>query len=61
MKITILAAFAALVVMGSMIASVEDASAFVCASGVYLAGCVGPRGAAYIRRPVAVVHRRVYR
>ena len=29
-----------------------DASAAVCARGVYRAGCVGPRGAVVTRRPV---------
>jgi hypothetical protein len=50
-----------------------NASAVVCARGVYHAGCIGPRGAVgvhtgYYRRPVVapyrhgtvVVHRRVY-
>jgi hypothetical protein len=41
-----------------------DASAVICAKGVYRAGCVGPRGAVVrrrgvvVRRPAAVVHRR---
>ncbi len=30
----------------------KDASAAVCARGVYRAGCVGPRGAVVVRRPV---------
>jgi hypothetical protein len=30
-----------------------DASAAVCARGVYRAGCAGPRGAVVARRPVA--------
>jgi len=29
-----------------------DANAVVCARGVYRAGCVGPRGAAVVHRPV---------
>jgi len=29
-----------------------DASAAVCARGVYRAGCAGPRGAVVVRRPV---------
>ena len=29
----------------------SQAEAFVCARGVYRAGCVGPRGAAVVRRP----------
>jgi hypothetical protein len=73
MKLTLLASFAALVFMGSMIASVEEANAVVCARGVYRAGCVGPRGGAVVaRRPVyapravvvaprgAYVRRRIY-
>jgi hypothetical protein len=36
-----------------LVASVPDASAVVCARGVYRAGCVGPRGA-------VVAHRGVY-
>jgi len=44
-----------------------ESSAAVCAAGVYRAGCVGVRGAAVVRRPVAVhgrvavVHRRGFR
>jgi hypothetical protein len=43
-----------------------NASAIVCAHGVYRAGCVGPRGAVgvhrygYGYRRGVVVHRRVY-
>lgn len=29
----------------------SQAEAFVCARGVYRAGCVGPRGVAVVRRP----------
>ena len=29
----------------------SQAEAFVCARGAYRAGCVGPRGAAVVRRP----------
>jgi hypothetical protein len=40
-----------------------DANAVVCARGVYRAGCVGPRGAAVVHRPVGgcahVMGRRV--
>jgi hypothetical protein len=32
---------------------VEAANAAVCAAGAYRAGCVGARGAAVVRRPVA--------
>jgi hypothetical protein len=40
-----------------------EASAAVCAAGVYRAGCVGVRGVAVVSRPlygVAVVHHPVY-
>lgn len=65
MKTAILTAFAALLVMGSLMASIEEAGAVVCARGVYRAGCVGVHGAAVVRHPAAyrrpvVVHRRVY-
>ena len=36
-----------------LVASLPEASAVVCARGVYRAGCVGPRGA-------VVAHRGVY-
>jgi hypothetical protein len=58
MKTTILAAFAAPTMMGSMIATIEDANAVVCAKGVYRAGCAGPHGAAVVRRPPVAAHRR---
>ena len=45
MKLTIMRAIAAFIVMGTTIASVEEANAVVCACGVYRAGCAGPRGA----------------
>jgi hypothetical protein len=47
-------------IAGSMAATVEEASAVVCARGVYRAGCVGPHGAVGVRRaPVTVVRRPV--
>jgi hypothetical protein len=61
-----------LLLTGSLIAvSTKDASAVVCAAGVYRAGCVGARGAVVVGAPVrravvvaprraVVVHRRVY-
>lgn len=63
--------FPLLLIGGFMALSTVEASAVVCARGVYRAGCAGPRGAAVVRRPVArtvvvaprrpvVVHRRVY-
>ena len=33
-------------------ASVPRAEAVVCARGIYRAGCVGPRGAVAVRRPI---------
>ncbi|ACK52538.1 conserved hypothetical protein [Methylocella silvestris BL2] len=52
MKRFILAASTALVMMGAMAASVEEAGAVVCARGVYRAGCAGPNGAVVARRGV---------
>ncbi|MGD0633791.1 MAG: hypothetical protein ABSA13_05890 [Beijerinckiaceae bacterium] len=65
MKATILTAFAVLLVMGSLMASIEEAGAVVCARGVYRAGCVGVHGAVVVHHPVVyrrpvVVRRRVY-
>ncbi len=65
MKKFILAAFSALVFMGDIAVSTQEAGAVVCARGVYRTGCAGPRGAAVVRRPVypaGAVHvrRRVY-
>ena len=37
---------------GTSTLTVTDASAAVCARGVYRAGCAGPRGAVVARRPV---------
>jgi hypothetical protein len=56
-----------LILAGSFVAlSAMQASAVVCARGVYRAGCVGPHGAVVARRAViaprraVVVRRRVY-
>ena len=57
MKKTIITAVTAFMVIGTMMASVEDANAVVCARGVYRAGCAGPRGAVVARRPVVVPRR----
>jgi len=57
MKKTIITAVAAFMVIGTMMASVEEANAVVCARGVYRAGCAGPRGAVVARRPVVVPRR----
>lgn len=37
-----------------------DANAFVCARGVYRAGCAGYRGAVVVRRPPVVACRFVW-
>jgi hypothetical protein len=57
----------AIVLAGSLIAlSTVEASAVVCARGVYRAGCVGARGGVVVARPAVVVaprrvvRRRVY-
>ena len=42
----------ALTALFVLMVSVPDAGAVVCARGVYRAGCVGPRGAAVVHRPV---------
>ena len=57
MKKTMITVAAAFIVMGTMVASVEEANAVVCARGVYHAGCAGPRGAVVARRPVVVPRR----
>ena len=36
--------------------STMEASALVCARGVYRAGCVGPHGAVVVGRPIVHVH-----
>ncbi len=51
-----------LLVGGFLALSSMEASAVVCARGVYRAGCVGTVGAAaVVRRPVVVAPRRVVR
>jgi hypothetical protein len=48
-----------LLLAGSFVAlSTMQASAVVCARGVYRAGCVGARGAVVARRAVVVAPRR---
>jgi hypothetical protein len=44
---------AATLLRGTFTLIATDASAAVCAQGVYRAGCAGPRGAVVARRPVA--------
>ena len=41
--------------------SITDASAVVCAKGVYRAGCVGPRGAAVAHRTYRGAYMRATR
>jgi hypothetical protein len=41
-----------LLILGFLAAEVPQASALVCAAGVYRAGCVGARGAVVTTRPV---------
>lgn len=36
----------------TLAASVPSADAIVCGRGIYRAGCVGPRGAVVVRRPI---------
>ena len=48
MKQTILAATTAL---GALVLVQQHAHAAICANGVYRAGCVGPNGAAVVRKP----------
>ncbi len=43
-------------IVGAMAVTMEDATAVVCARGVYRAGCAGPHGAVGVRR--APVYRR---
>ena len=42
-------AIAVIIVLGGLSAS-HEANAVVCANGVYRAGCVGPNGAAVVRK-----------
>ena len=51
-----------LVLLGGVVAlTATEASAAVCAAGVYRAGCVGVRGAAVVHRPVVARHAVVIR
>lgn len=54
MRTILLIAAAVLAFGGTMTVVTTDANAVVCARGVYRAGCVGPRGAAVVRRPAVV-------
>jgi hypothetical protein len=51
-----------LVLLGGVVAlTATEASAAVCAAGVYRAGCVGVRGATVVHRPVVARHAVVIR
>jgi hypothetical protein len=43
--------FAALVIATAMAPAITASAAPTCAAGVHAAGCVGPNGAAVVRRP----------
>jgi hypothetical protein len=45
--------FLALLALGMFAAEIPAANAIVCARGVHRAGCVAPRGAVVVHRPVA--------
>ncbi|NGX97644.1 MAG: hypothetical protein G4V63_21290 [Candidatus Afipia apatlaquensis] len=60
MRSFLLIASAVLAFSGIMVIQTTDASAVVCAKGVYRAGCAGARGAVVVRRPPAVVCRTVW-
>ncbi len=45
--------------LGASFMAPTQASAVVCARGVYRAGCAGPHGAVAVRRPVVVAPRAV--
>jgi hypothetical protein len=53
MRSLLLAAAALLAFSATMTIETRTASAAVCADGVWRAGCVGPRGAVVVRKPVA--------
>ena len=46
--------FTAAAAVGLLTLASMNASAIECAAGVYREGCVGPRGAAVVRRPAVV-------
>jgi hypothetical protein len=48
-----------LLILGLLAVQAPEANAAACAAGVYHAGCVGPRGAAVVRRPATVAVRPV--
>jgi len=54
MRSLLLAGAALLAFSVTMTLESRTASAAVCADGVWRAGCVGPRGAVVVRKPVPV-------
>jgi hypothetical protein len=54
MRSLLLAGAALLALSATMTLETRTASAAVCADGVWRAGCVGPRGAVVVRKPVPV-------
>ena len=60
MRSLLLAAAALLAFSVTMTLETRTASAAVCADGVWRAGCVGPRGAVVVRKPVVVGCRWVW-
>jgi hypothetical protein len=60
MRSLLLAAAALLALSATMTLESRSASAAVCADGVWRAGCVGPRGAVVVRKPVVVGCRWVW-
>ena len=55
MRLLLLAGTALLAFSATMTLETRDASAAVCADGVWRAGCAGPRGAVVVRKPAPVV------
>jgi hypothetical protein len=45
-------ALAIVIILGGFVMTHQQAHAVACAKGVYRAGCVGPNGAAAVRKPV---------
>ena len=60
MRSLLLVAAAILAFSATMTVESRTASAAVCADGVWRAGCVGPRGAVVVRKPVVVGCRWVW-
>jgi hypothetical protein len=58
MRSLLLAATALLALSATMTLESRTASAAICADGMWRAGCVGPRGAVVVRKPVPVVASR---